>query len=219
MYFLLFFLQVLCKSYPSEFMSYFHYCRSLRFDDKPDYSYLKRLFRDLFIREGESCLFLITYICFWSSQLHLFWPFCPATSVCQFFYLLQVINLTMYLIGLFWSTHRLALVQEDRSAFLIICFPPCFILHYIVDHFLMVFPFLQQSAGKLALNPGPSADKAEKTPGTFWVMLWIPSNQGVKILIWLLLYGLLGFTHINYDKRSYLQYMNILVRGPHFEID
>lgn len=44
--------EVLCKSFPPEFMSYFHYCRSLRFDDKPDYSYLKRLFRDLFIREG-----------------------------------------------------------------------------------------------------------------------------------------------------------------------
>nr|GEV29131.1 casein kinase 1-like protein 10 [Tanacetum cinerariifolium] len=44
--------EALCKSYPSEFTSYFHYCRSLRFDDKPDYSYLKRLFRDLFIREG-----------------------------------------------------------------------------------------------------------------------------------------------------------------------
>ncbi|KAF4349341.1 casein kinase 1-like protein 10 isoform X1 [Cannabis sativa] len=45
-------IEVLCKSYPSEFTSYFHYCRSLRFEDKPDYSYLKRLFRDLFIREG-----------------------------------------------------------------------------------------------------------------------------------------------------------------------
>uniref|UniRef100_A0A5B6ZWD4 non-specific serine/threonine protein kinase n=2 Tax=Davidia involucrata TaxID=16924 RepID=A0A5B6ZWD4_DAVIN len=45
-------IEVLCKSHPSEFISYFHYCRSLRFDDKPDYSYLKRLFRDLFIREG-----------------------------------------------------------------------------------------------------------------------------------------------------------------------
>ncbi|KAJ3682352.1 hypothetical protein LUZ60_014925 [Juncus effusus] len=44
--------EVLCKSYPAEFISYFHYCRSLRFEDKPDYSYLKRLFRDLFIREG-----------------------------------------------------------------------------------------------------------------------------------------------------------------------
>ncbi|XP_039046238.1 casein kinase 1-like protein 6 [Hibiscus syriacus] len=44
--------EVFCKSYPSEFVSYFHYCRSLRFEDKPDYSYLKGLFRDLFIREG-----------------------------------------------------------------------------------------------------------------------------------------------------------------------
>ncbi|KAG6393417.1 hypothetical protein SASPL_147658 [Salvia splendens] len=45
-------MEALCKSYPSEFLSYFHYCRSLRFEDKPDYSYLKRIFRDLFIREG-----------------------------------------------------------------------------------------------------------------------------------------------------------------------
>ncbi|KAL6845362.1 hypothetical protein ACP4OV_024857 [Aristida adscensionis] len=45
-------IQALCCGYPTEFASYFHYCRSLRFDDKPDYSYLKRLFRDLFIREG-----------------------------------------------------------------------------------------------------------------------------------------------------------------------
>ncbi|KAL1188867.1 Casein kinase 1-like protein 9 [Cardamine amara subsp. amara] len=45
-------IEVLCKNQPSEFVSYFRYCRSLRFEDKPDYSYLKRLFRDLFIREG-----------------------------------------------------------------------------------------------------------------------------------------------------------------------
>ncbi|CAA6673272.1 unnamed protein product [Spirodela intermedia] len=43
---------VLCKNYPPEFISYFQYCKSLDFEDKPDYSYLKRLFRDLFIREG-----------------------------------------------------------------------------------------------------------------------------------------------------------------------
>ncbi|GMH20892.1 hypothetical protein Nepgr_022734 [Nepenthes gracilis] len=45
-------IEVLCKSYPTEFLSYFQYCRSLRFEDKPDYAYLKRLFRDLFIRAG-----------------------------------------------------------------------------------------------------------------------------------------------------------------------
>ena len=44
--------QALCRGYPTEFASYFHYCRSLRFDDRPDYAYLKRIFCDLFIREG-----------------------------------------------------------------------------------------------------------------------------------------------------------------------
>ncbi|CAD5174155.1 unnamed protein product [Musa acuminata subsp. malaccensis] len=45
-------IEALCRGYPSEFASYFHYCRLLRFEDKPDYAYLKRLFRDLFIHEG-----------------------------------------------------------------------------------------------------------------------------------------------------------------------
>eukprot|EP00983_Pelagomonas_calceolata_P058243 1145409-Pelagomonas_calceolata.AAC.4 len=45
-------IEILCKGYPMEFMTYFQYCRSLRFDDKPDYSYLRKMFRDLFAREG-----------------------------------------------------------------------------------------------------------------------------------------------------------------------
>ncbi|GAV82992.1 Pkinase domain-containing protein [Cephalotus follicularis] len=59
-------IEVLCKSYPSEFLSYFHYCQSLRFEDKPDYSYLKRLFRDLFIREG----YQFEYIFDWTMLKH-----------------------------------------------------------------------------------------------------------------------------------------------------
>ncbi|KAF2608229.1 hypothetical protein F2Q68_00046337 [Brassica cretica] len=55
-------IESLCRGYPSEFASYFHYCRSLRFDDKPDYAYLKRLFRDLFIREG----FQFDYVFDWT---------------------------------------------------------------------------------------------------------------------------------------------------------
>jgi len=37
---------------PNEFVVYLNYTRSLRFDDKPDYSYLRKIFRDLFVREG-----------------------------------------------------------------------------------------------------------------------------------------------------------------------
>jgi len=44
--------ELLCRGFPTEFRSYFEYCRALRFDDRPDYSYLKRLFSDLFQRKG-----------------------------------------------------------------------------------------------------------------------------------------------------------------------
>jgi len=45
-------IEILCKGFPPEFVSYFQVVRSLRFEDKPDYSFLRKLFRDLFIREG-----------------------------------------------------------------------------------------------------------------------------------------------------------------------
>ncbi|KAL7749983.1 serine/threonine protein kinase [Sorochytrium milnesiophthora] len=45
---------VLCRGFPNEFTIYLNYVRSLRFDDRPDYSYLRRLFRELFVREGFS---------------------------------------------------------------------------------------------------------------------------------------------------------------------
>ncbi|KAJ0075350.1 hypothetical protein Patl1_33562 [Pistacia atlantica] len=54
-------IEALCRGYPTEFASYFHYCRSLRFDDKPDYPYLKRIFRDLFIREGLNFTICFVY--------------------------------------------------------------------------------------------------------------------------------------------------------------
>ncbi|KAK9948001.1 hypothetical protein M0R45_003592 [Rubus argutus] len=55
-------IEALCRGYPTEFASYFHYCRSLRFDDKPDYVYLKKIFRDVFIREG----FQFDYVFDWT---------------------------------------------------------------------------------------------------------------------------------------------------------
>jgi len=44
--------EALCKGYPPAFFSYLNYCRALRFEDRPDYAYLRRIFKDLFMREG-----------------------------------------------------------------------------------------------------------------------------------------------------------------------
>jgi len=43
--------EVLCRNFPCEFVTYLNYCRSLRFEDRPDYAYLRRLLKDLFFRE------------------------------------------------------------------------------------------------------------------------------------------------------------------------
>ena len=35
-----------------EFVTYLNFCRSLKFEDKPDYAYLRQLFRNLFHKLG-----------------------------------------------------------------------------------------------------------------------------------------------------------------------
>ncbi|XP_053435895.1 casein kinase I-like [Nycticebus coucang] len=40
--------EVLCKGFPEEFSMYLNYCRGLRFEETPDYMYLRQLFRILF---------------------------------------------------------------------------------------------------------------------------------------------------------------------------
>jgi len=45
-------IEALCRGYPTEFQTLLTYCRNLRFEEKPDYTYLKRLFRDSYFREG-----------------------------------------------------------------------------------------------------------------------------------------------------------------------
>lgn len=37
---------------PEEIGLYLSYCRSLKFDEKPDIGYLRKLFKDLFYRQG-----------------------------------------------------------------------------------------------------------------------------------------------------------------------
>ena len=36
----------LCSEIPAEFGSYLTYCRGLRFEEEPDYNYVKHLFRE-----------------------------------------------------------------------------------------------------------------------------------------------------------------------------
>lgn len=38
-------IEVLCKGFPAEFAMYMNYCRTMRFDEAPDYMYLRQLFR------------------------------------------------------------------------------------------------------------------------------------------------------------------------------
>jgi hypothetical protein len=42
----------LCHSLPDAFASHFNHVRALGFNDQPNYSYLCKLFRDLFVHEG-----------------------------------------------------------------------------------------------------------------------------------------------------------------------
>jgi casein kinase I family protein HRR25 len=62
--------EVLCRGFPNEFAIFLNYTRSLRFDDKPDYAYLRKLFRDLFVREG----FQYDYVFDWTIFKYVFSP-------------------------------------------------------------------------------------------------------------------------------------------------
>lgn len=55
-------IEELCKGYPNEFPTYLNYCRLLRFEERPDYSYLRQLFRTLFHRQG----FTYDYVFDWN---------------------------------------------------------------------------------------------------------------------------------------------------------
>ena len=58
--------EVLCRGSPNEFSIYLNYTRSLHFGDKPDYSYLRKIFRDLFVRQG----FQWDYVYDWTVYKH-----------------------------------------------------------------------------------------------------------------------------------------------------
>eukprot|EP01065_Artemidia_motanka_P042578 TRINITY_DN573_c0_g2_i1.p1 TRINITY_DN573_c0_g2~~TRINITY_DN573_c0_g2_i1.p1 ORF type:complete len:343 (+),score=101.10 TRINITY_DN573_c0_g2_i1:68-1030(+) len=56
--------ETVCKHCPEEFRTYLNYVKSLGFEDKPDYQYLRQLFRDLFVREG----YQMDFVYDWTEQ-------------------------------------------------------------------------------------------------------------------------------------------------------
>merc|ERR1712196_128498 len=57
--------EVLCEGLPKQFAIYLTYCRNLEFDETPDYSYLRKLFRDLLTQRG----FEFDHIYDWDKKL------------------------------------------------------------------------------------------------------------------------------------------------------
>ena len=55
-------IESLTKGYPEEFAIYLNYCRSLKFEEKPDIGYLRKLFKDLFYRMGYEYVFVFDWM-------------------------------------------------------------------------------------------------------------------------------------------------------------
>ena len=45
-------MEALTRGLPEEFSKYLTYCRNLKFEEKPDYNYLRQLFKDLMQKQG-----------------------------------------------------------------------------------------------------------------------------------------------------------------------
>ena len=45
-------IEVLCKGYPVEFTKYLSQVRNLRFDERPNYSGMRKMFKELFLKNG-----------------------------------------------------------------------------------------------------------------------------------------------------------------------
>lgn len=56
----------LCQDCPNEFCKYIEHCRNVEFDAKPDYLYLRQMFRALFHKNG----FTYDYVFDWNSKAH-----------------------------------------------------------------------------------------------------------------------------------------------------
>ncbi len=55
-------IESLTRQLPEEFATYLNYCRNLKFEEKPDYNYLRKLFKDLMNRNGYDCDYVYDWV-------------------------------------------------------------------------------------------------------------------------------------------------------------
>lgn len=55
-------IDMLCKGFPEEFSSFINYTRELKFDDRPDYGYLRRLLKTVSEREKFEYDFMFDWV-------------------------------------------------------------------------------------------------------------------------------------------------------------
>jgi casein kinase 1 len=55
-------IESLCQGFPDEFVKYMNYCRNLKFEDKPDYAYLRKLFTTVFAKNAYELDFAYDWI-------------------------------------------------------------------------------------------------------------------------------------------------------------
>lgn len=55
-------IDVLCKGFPEEFASFINYTRELKFDDRPDYGYLRRLLKTISEKEKFEYDFVFDWV-------------------------------------------------------------------------------------------------------------------------------------------------------------
>lgn len=55
-------IETLTKGMPDEFNIYLNYCRQMKFEEKPDVAYLRKLFKDLFYRMGYDYDFVFDWM-------------------------------------------------------------------------------------------------------------------------------------------------------------
>jgi serine/threonine protein kinase len=66
--------EALCKSLPVEFATYLGYCRNMKFNERPDYNYITRIFKELFVREGYFYDFVFDWTKSWTVSTPIYPP-------------------------------------------------------------------------------------------------------------------------------------------------